>query len=200
MRKNSTILLVFVLTAIFFWLKYKPNHSIEQFMDETRKQTQRDIDVSFEPIRKRNYFIYQIDSLIQINHFQQATQKLDSALLIKNNDNLYIDFKGQIAFLQDSIRKSIYYFTEALKIANGEYPKSLGNRAKAYTRLKIYDSAILDLRKAAGINFDYDRQLGETFQLMKANDSAIKYYNLFLQNYPDSISVLNQVTKLKNSK
>lgn len=87
-----------------------------------------------------------------------------------------------------------------MTIAGHNYPKSLVNRAKAYSYLNLHDSAIMDLKNASEFNPDYYRLIADAYRKLNQNDSAIRYYELFLDNYPDSLTIAHKLSLLKNGR
>lgn len=104
----------------------------------------------------------------------------------------------QILFKQGKARESILLFKQAIALT--AFSKSFPNRAQAYITLGSYDSAIMDYKKMAYYNFDYYRPLAEVYKTMKLKDSALKYYRLFLEHYPESNIVKLEMSKLEKEK
>jgi hypothetical protein len=62
----------------------------------------------------------------------------------------------------------------------------------------LLDSAVTDLKECTSINSDYAKELGAVYEKIGQKDSAIKYYELFLTDYPDSLAVRKAIFNLKN--
>ncbi len=194
MKRDIKILSILILAAVvYFGLKYKTRRTseqrIEEMLSETRKSFASDV-VLFD----RNYLGLQIDTLISKGKYAEALEVVDSSNIARN---LKLDYKGQILLKQGKFRESITLFNQAIALTKG-FAKAISNRAKAYSLLKLYDSAIIDYKGIAEFNSDYNRPLAETYELMQEKDSALKYYNLFLTSYPDSASVKTRIRSLEN--
>ena len=148
---------------------------------------------------KKAMLYFQIDSLLVAKNCTAAEQEIDSALSLNDRDIQLIDFKGQVLLCKGDAKGSIEWFNKTMQIDGSKFPKALGHRAEAYSYLKKFDSAIIDLKECAATNFDYTRDLGKVYQKAGQRDSAIKYYQIFLTNYPDSLSVKKSLHQLKTS-
>ena len=123
---------------------------------------------------------YLVDSLYRMADTNQITTFLTIDNLISNDTSLdrhkisILHFiKGNIYYRIDSLQKSITEFTAA----GVEYaPKYLAARAGAYLKLKQYDNAIADLKKAAELNYDYFWNIGNYYEVIEERDVAISYY------------------------
>ena len=62
-------------------------------------------------------------------------------------------------------------------------PNAWQARAGAYLKEKMPDSALADLNKAVGMNYDYEWNLGNYYEIMGEKDSAIaKYSSLYKED------------------
>ena len=191
----KTFLIVLILAIIFFGLRYfVSTDDAPGFIEKVRKSAQPGFDSMNRHIQKENYLRFKIDSMIAKNDFQNALQFLSSLTM---DSQTKLDYRGQIAFKQGKFRESLNFFNE--NINANSYSISVAHRARVYTALKIFDSAISDYKKISYFNYDYFRPLAEAYELAKEKDSALKYYQKFLEHYPDSISVKNKINFLKDS-
>jgi tetratricopeptide (TPR) repeat protein len=60
-------------------------------------------------------------------------------------------------------------------------------KAKTLIKIKQYPEAIQEYRRAYEDNYDFSYPLARVFELNKQKDSALKYYNIYLEHYPDSL-------------
>jgi len=194
MRKNIVTITIIILAALAYFgarsfrLK-SPSETAKDFIDEARDNFgDNPIIIGKSNIERR------LDSLIFSGDYKEATLLLDT---LDIGESTKMNYKGQIAFIQGDLRGSVRYFTESIA-RTGIYNSAVAHRAKAFTALKIYDSALLDYRAISAINYDFYRPLAETFEKVGKADSAIIYYRLFLKEYPDSISVKKAISKLEN--
>ena len=105
-----------------------------------------------------------LDSLLENKNFSDCLAILDTANL---SNSTKLDYQGQILLGQRNFRASIDYFNRALELEGNMFHNSLTHRAKAYTELSLYDSALFDYKIIASINYDFYRQVAETFEIMK---------------------------------
>ena len=195
MRKDlKLIILIFVIAIPYFWLKFRPRTDIKPLLKP------RVINLDPDGSKAKKYILYfQIDSLLLAKNCSRAQNKVDSALDETKADIMLIDFKGQALLCNGDARGSLIWFNKAIEQEGWEYPKALGHRAQAYTAIKMFDSAISDLKECAEINYDYTKELAAVYERAGKPDSAIKYFEIFLAHYPDSLRIQNSLLKLKGS-
>jgi tetratricopeptide (TPR) repeat protein len=190
MRKDFWLFILVLAIAIpYFWLKFRPEPNINDIF--------KPVHINMDPdgsIHRRYVLYYIIDSLLGEQNCRSAESKIDSALYIDSIDNRLIDLKGQSLMCKGNNRESLKWFNKA--IDKGMVPRSLGNRALAYSELKIFDSAIHDLKECANINSGYNKDLGIVYEKTKQVDSSIKYFQLYLSDHPDSIRIQQILLKL----
>jgi len=192
MRKNIwAFILVLAIAIPYFWLKFRPKPDVKKLL--------KPIEINMDPdgsITRRYILVDQINSLFAKQNCDSAEWKIDSALDVNPNDNMLIDLKGQSLMCKGQARESLKWFHIAVQ--NERFPRSLGHRAQAYTLLKMFDSATSDLKECAIMNYDYNKDLGFVYEKAGLPDSAIKYFQIFLTNYPDSSRIQRAMLKLKN--
>ena len=191
----KTFFIILILAFIFFGLKYfVSTDDAPGFIEKVRKSAQPGFDSMNRHIQKENYLRFKIDSMIAKNDFQNAIQFLNTSTI---DSQTKLDYRGQIAFKQGKFRESLNFFSE--NIDGNSYSMSVPHRAQVYIALKIFDSAISDYKKISYFNYDYFKPLAEAYELANEKDSALKYYQKFIEYYPDSLSVKNKINFLKNS-
>lgn len=193
MRKNTLLFIALAIIACFYtWLKFRPSPDIKELLKP------RIINIDPDGSQGKRYLLYfRIDSLLLAKSCTEAEQKIDSALNLNNKDIRLVDFKGQVLLCKGDAKNSIEWFNKAMQIDGSKFPRALGHRAEAYSYLKMLDSAIVDLKECAATNFDYTKDLGKVYEKAGQRDSAIKYYQIFLTNYPDSLNVKESLLRLK---
>lgn len=82
--------------------------------------------------------------------------------------------QGNIYYRIDSFQMAVSAYSEA--DPRGDGPKYLAARAGAYLKEKMPDSALADLVKAAGMNYDYKWNLGNYYEIIGKKDSAEANY------------------------
>lgn len=75
-------------------------------------------------------------------------------------------------------------------------PVVLGKRAEGYIRQKRFNDALNDNKKAYSINYDYSLQVASTFELLNKKDSALKYYLIYSEYYPNQTNVQTKIKYL----
>jgi len=196
MRKDTkTFLLIAFLAVIYFGAKiYRPK-TPQQMIQELRDKVGPGLDSFNQLMQRESYLYFRIDSLIKDNKYTEALMAIDTSNI---STSLKLDYKGQIAFRQGKTRESIEYYSNAIDLSKDKFFKSFTNRAEAYARLKMFDSALMDYKEIAIINYDFDKPIAEIYEALKLKDSAIRYYKLYLKEYPDSISIQKKIAALKN--
>jgi tetratricopeptide (TPR) repeat protein len=192
MRKNIWVFILVLAIAIpYFWLKFRPKPDVNELL--------KPIEINMDPdgsTTRRHILVDQINSLLSNQNCDSAERKIDSALNVTPKDNMLIDLKGQSLMCRGHARESLKWFHIAVQ--NDKFPRSLGHRAQAYTALKMFDSATADLKECANMNYDYNKDLGFIYEKAGLRDSAIKYFKLFLTDYPDSLRIKRVMLKLTN--
>jgi len=195
MHKNTILFIALsIIACLYTWLKFRPSSNIKELLNP---QT-FNMDPDGSQARKAILFFH-IDSLLIAKDCKEAEQKTDSALSLNDKDIRLLDFKGQVLLCKGDAKESIEWFNEAMQINGSRFPRALGHRAEAYLYLKMFDSAIVDLKECADINYDYTKDLGRVYEKVGQKDSAIKYYKIFLANYPDSLKIKESLLRLKTS-
>ncbi len=195
MRKNTILFIALsIIACLYTWLKFRPSPDFKTLLKP------RIINTDPDGSQARKTLLYwQLDSLLIGKKCIVAEQKIDSALNLNEKDIRLVDFKGQALLCKGDAKESIAWFNAAMQIDGSKFPRALGHRAEAYCYLRKFDSAIVDLKECAELNFDYTKDLGKVYEKVGQKDSAIKYYQIFLDNYPDSINVQKSLSRLKKS-
>ena len=196
MKRTSKIYLALPCLAIVLFLitigtKRNDNEIVDKLLFEPRVEL-KDFGQS---ITGRNEFYNKLDILIEKDSFKQALNILDTARIY---EPLKLGYMGLINLKLKKYRESINYFTEAFDLEGTGFSKFIAYRAYAYIKLNLVDSALEDYRYLASFNCDFYKPLAETYEGINRKDSAIKYYQLFLQHYPDSLSIGKKLAELKN--
>jgi len=166
------------MTVIVFLTScnFKPK-SFDQMMREIRQDFAREAEISNARILAWEYLV---DSLYQMADTNQIATFLTIDSLISNDTSLdrhkisELHFiKGDIYYRIDSLQKSITEFTT---VGVDYSPKHLAARASAYLKLKQYDNALTDLKKAAEINSDFFWNIGNYYEVIGNKDYAISCY------------------------
>lgn len=85
--------------------------------------------------------------------------------------------KGDMYYNIDSFQKALSVFSSS----GLSSPKIFAARAGAYVKLKQFDNAQKDLIKAAEMNYDYNWNVGNLYEILGQQDSALFVYNKLYQ-------------------
>ena len=124
--------------------------------------------------------------------------KTDTSLDKFDIAELYF-IKGDIYYHEADYQKALGQFSGSLKAAGIDAPKYLAARAGAYIKLKEFDKAHDDLNKAAEVNYDYDWNIGNYYEIIGKKDSAASYYHKLYEH--DTIfykSCMDRIIELNN--
>lgn len=195
-----------ILTILFFLTSCDFNSkSPDQMMKEIRENFAKEAEINnAKTLAWENL----VDSLYRTADKNQTTalQTIDNLI---SNDTSFdrhkiseLHFiKGDIYYHIDSLQKSVTEFTTAGQAYNMETPKDLAARAGAYVKLRQYDKAFTDLKKAVEINYDYFWNLGNYYEVVENKDLAISCYNrLYKQDSTTYRFCLDRANELKKSK
>lgn len=107
-------------------------------------------------ISKENieYFITRILNYINFNEYKYAKEACNSALILDNNNNIFIFIMGYINFKLEKYKIALFYYNQFIKInlfvAEGYY-----NRGLVHLNLNDLENAIKDFTNSININSEY---------------------------------------------
>ncbi len=194
-KERITLIILFAIAVPYFWLKYQPTTDLEESIENSRRASQNLNRVLSQPRNKKNTED-SLKLLIEAKEYQKANKLIDSMILELPKDYSLLDTKGQILLDEGKYRESIDYFTQAMKVTELESRTIRGHRAEAFTLIKQYDSAISDYKESSKLNRNYYLPLARTYEIIKADDSAIKYYRLYIALNPDSLNISKKINQL----
>lgn len=175
----ATFILLGLLFNIFF---NKPD--IAKKIDDLRKETAPSLDSFNKKMDAENRFFDSIQYLIDSKKINGAENIIKPLLLKRPLDDRLHLFMGQVFELRMQYDSALYEYN--FVISRTPYPNALDKRAMLFIKIGKYKDALDDYKKAYQINYDYSFKLAQTFEMMKKNDSALKYYQIYLEHYPDS--------------
>ncbi len=103
--------------------------------------------------------------------------------------------KGNIYCDIDSFRQAIDEYTWA---AEHSWSKSLAARAGAYMKIRVFDSARMDLQRAVKIDSAYLWNFGNYFEVMGKRDSALVCYEQFYAHDTTALYCKERIKQLDN--
>lgn len=168
-----------------------PQKNFQDQIEELQSKTQPNIDATVNKIIAENRFFNSINYLINSGQFDGA-DKVITKLIAKNEKNdYYWTLKGNLFHARKMYDSALHYYNYAI-ILN---PNSgaIFSRPLTYIKTNKYNDAIADYKRAYEKNDSYSYKLAEAFELNDQGDSAIKYYQIYLDQYTDSVyEKLNQ--------
>jgi len=176
----ATLILLGLLFNTFFG---KPD--IAKKIDDLRNETAPNLDSFNKKIKAENRFFDSIQYLIDSRKLDGADNIISQLLIKKPLDDRLHTLKGQLyeARMQYDSALIEYNFV----IFRTPYPAALDKRATLFIKLGKYKDALEDYKKAYEVNYDYSYKIAQTFEMIRQKDSALKYYTIYFEHYPDSI-------------
>lgn len=144
--------------------------------EEKYKQYQLTEEEWIAKERYENYYEPKIDSLLDTNP-ELAISFIDKTLKKYPNEYFLHVYKGIGLYAIDSFKLADLEFKKSMKIGGHEFPKALAYSGFALAELKNYEEAIVQLKKAADSNSDYNYDLGQVYELNENFSKAVKCYN-----------------------
>jgi tetratricopeptide (TPR) repeat protein len=149
------------------------------FADSAKKQNLRitNWERIYDSLEKKSF-----DSPMTV--IQALTQMIQS-------DHYASEHVSDLNFLQGNIYYRIDSFRQAVKAYSATDPRDMGPkclaaRAGAYLKAQMPDSALSDLNKAVAVNYDYNWNLGNYYEIIGKRDSALAKYTWLYTN--DSVT------------
>ena len=125
--------------------------------------------------RYKNYYEPKVDSFLKANP-SQAIIYIDQIIKKYPEKNFLNIYKGMGLYRLDSFELAHKEFKKAMKKAGYEYPTALGNSGWALAKMKRYDEAIYEFKKAIKDNSDYVYDLAEVYEIKGDFRNAIELY------------------------
>jgi tetratricopeptide (TPR) repeat protein len=146
-----------------------------------------------------------IDSIYKLADTNKNSSILAINSIILNDTNLNSGnlfdlyfIRGNLYYRIDSLQRAFQDFSQG---QNYSSPKMLAARAGVYIKLKQFDNAFKDLTKAAEVNYDYNWNVGNYYEIIGRKDSAILSYQS-LYNHDTIIykKCIDRIIELKKDK
>lgn len=183
-----------VVFGIFLLSRYTNNtNKAKNFIEKIREENKMGFDSLQKSINYENHINYQIKKSISSGDFKTATALMDSLPTFGKTNSIHF-YQGMIYEEQKEYIDAIQEYT--MVINSEPFPLTLNKRAEVYIKINKLDSALNDFERAALLNYDYSLQVANTFILLNKKDSALKYYTLYLEHYPNDTVVQQKKKKL----
>ena len=198
MKTILILLSVIISIAITFLLIsfFTPQPNIVKKIEELKKQTVPSLDTFITNMVNENKFYDSIENLIQHGQPIKAGNILKQLLpRYPNNTRLHV-LNGMLYEAKKQYDSALYEYN--FVIIKNKNPYVLNKRAITFLKLNQFNKAVDDYREAYTMNIDYSLQLAQTFEKIDKKDSAKKYYQLYLDQYPNAKFVQQKITALQS--
>lgn len=197
MSKNLSfrILAVIVLAGIGIFLFYRYTNNTtkaKNFIERIREENKAGFDSLQNAINYENNLNYRIEKSITEGDFKTAYPLMDSLPAFGKKHSIHL-YQGMIYEKQKKYTEAIQEYTTVIDAE--PFPLALNKRAEVYIKINRLNFALNDYKKAASLNYDYSLQVANTFMLMNKKDSALKYYQIYLEHYPNDTAVQQKIKK-----
>lgn len=105
-------------------------------------------------------------------------------------------YEGMIYEEQKKYPDAVKEYSAAL--SEQKFSVALEKRGDIYVKMNKLNMAMTDYKMAYTWNSDYSFQIANTFVLLNKRDSALKYYQIYLEHYPNDTSVQQKMNLLKS--
>ncbi len=198
MSKNLSfrILAVIVLAGIGIFLFYRYTNNAtkaKNFIERIREENKSGFDSLQNAINYENDVNYRIQKSIADSDFNTAYSLIDSLPAFGKSHSLHI-YQGMIYEKQKKFPEAIQEYTQAINEI--PYSKAKSMRAEVYLKMNKLNLALSDYNEINEYNHSFSREVGDVFLLMNKKDSALKYYQIYLEHYPNDTAVQKKVKSL----
>lgn len=197
--KGKGFLIIFAIILIAMVINSLKKNNFTNMVDNLRQQTAPMYD-SMNIVRKRqNDFEKNIQLLIQNKNFPIATTLLDSAIRVSPADGLLRVYQGMLYAAESKYPQAFQSYDSAVFLEGQEFPLIQDKKGDLFLKLHDYANALNNYKKAAAVNYDYYSKVAQTFEAMKKNDSALKYYLIYKGNDTTNTFVNDKVYLLSKN-
>ncbi|MEJ7830386.1 MAG: hypothetical protein WKF91_19410 [Segetibacter sp.] len=191
--RNIIIALLIIATGFLLYKYSSSKFNVQQNLNNLREENKYGFDSLNKAIKYENDLNRRIEVSINKEDFKTAFSLIDSLPPFGKAHSIYI-YKGMIGEKQKNYLESIKEYNNAINEIPLSKAKSL--RAALYVKMNKLDSALSDYKSIYSYNHYYSGFVANTFMLMKKKDSALKYYQIYLEQYPQDDSVRQKLNSL----
>jgi tetratricopeptide (TPR) repeat protein len=195
---NKTLIALLIL---FVFAGCSPPMPQNQMMEEIRENAGKKMEAHNAKTLAWQNLIDSLYNLADTNHLL-ALKTIDNLIVYDTSlDRHKISelhfIKGDIYYRVGNLKQSVVEFTTEL-IKHGDSPKYLAARAGALMKLEQHDHAFADLSRAAAINYSYLWNVGNYYEIIGKNDSAIANYDRLYKYHHETYQYcLDRINELK---
>jgi tetratricopeptide (TPR) repeat protein len=193
-NKNNKLFLLLLLLALvlgaggfFVYNRYvyrKPDAG--NFINKIREENKAGFDSLQHAINYENDLNYRINKSIHAGDFNTAYSLMDSLPAFGKTNTIHL-YKGMIYAEQKKYTEAIEEYNKVLDKV--PYSKAKGMRAEVYVKMTKPELALSDYKEIYQYNHYYSLHVANTFMLMNKKDSALKYYQIYLEHYPNDTAI-----------
>ena len=187
------VLIAFISVALGTFYRTRKNSDPTAFIKDTRHKHQQKFDSMQRAFKYELKLRDRIEECIIKQDFQAAYALIDS-LPASDRVSTHL-YRGMIYAEQKNYSKALEEYN--MSMSEQIYPIALEKRAELYIKMNKFELAIGDYKQSYDMNYDYSLKLGDAYMLINKKDSAQKYYQIFLEHYPQDSSAH---AKLKSTK
>lgn len=136
------------------------------------------------------------DETINSKEWGRAFDMVDSAF--RNESTYRYQYLGSIYAAKGDHTKAIDNFDRSVQLGRDLNPLANKLRAQVYEKKGVYEKALIDYKILYERNHYNSIHVARMFERLNTNDSALKYYQIFLGHYPDDTLVRKKISELKN--
>ena len=194
MKKNIILLVNILIGLMFISSCSEYSTDANQQLANVREELRPKIDSIQQTIWHRQELHDKINASIASGDYKQA----DSLINHLTDKQFVHTYKGMLLCKQKKYLEASEEYNLALEIRRT--PNTLEKRGDLYIETKKLDLALKDYLEAYEGNEDFAYDVGEVFDLMSQKDSALKYYIIYLNDYPEDDSVKAKIKILRERK
>lgn len=192
---SAIILLIIALTVFSLYNRYSQKaFNPKKFLNEVKEENKPGLDSLQDAINYENYLNYRIQEAINDSDFRTAYTLMDSLPAFGKVHSIYL-FKGMILEKQKKYPDAIKEYNEALNEI--PYSKARSMRAELYIKMNEFQLALYDYMEIYKYNHYFSCYIANTFLLLNKRDSALKYYQIYLEHYPNDTAVQQKLSRLR---
>lgn len=200
MSKNLSykILAAVALIAISLFVFYRytnNNYRAKRFIELIREENKAGFDSLQNALNYENDLNYRIEKSIKGGDFKTAYSLMDSLPAFGKSHSLHL-YQGMIFTEQKKFPEAIEEYNKAIN--DVPFSKAQSMRAEVYVKMNKLELALSDYKEISTYNHYYNLHVANTFRLMNKKDSALKYYNVYLEHYPNDTTVQQKMKSLVN--
>lgn len=191
----TIIFLAIALVAVSLYNRYsRKTFDPKGFINNIKEKNKPGLDSLQNAINYENNLNLRIQKAINDSDFKTAYILMDSLPGFGKAHSLHL-YTGMIYEKQKKYPKAIGEYTEAINEISFSKAKSM--RAEIYIKTNKLDSALYDYKSISEYNHYYNSHVANTFELMHKKDSALKYYQIYLEHYPNDTAVQQRLSRIE---